>query len=217
MNKGTRPNTVGHEANRAVKLEYATLVWNTLEAVVALISGIVAASVALTSFGLDSGIEIVSAIIIIVRLRALLRSGGPDEVKERLALRALSVCFYLLAAYVIVDATISLVRSYHSSTSPSGIAIAIGALIVMPALSVAKRRVADHLDGKDDKGAAALVRADAVETMLCAVLSVTTLLGIGLNAALGWWWADPVASLAIVYFATKEGRETWKGRLCCDA
>lgn len=218
MTEASGATTVAHTtpARRAIRLEYATLGWNSLEAVVAVASGILAASVALTGFGLDSGIELVSAAIVLVRLRALLRAGEPDERKEHLALRAVAGCFFALAAYVAVVAAISLVRTVHPATSPSGIAITAGALLVMPGLSLSKRRVADRLSTAGYGGAAALVRADAAETMLCASIAVTTLLGVGLDAALGWWWADPVASLVIVYFAFQEGREAWKGDLCCD-
>ena len=201
-------------ARRAVNLEYATLGWNTLEAAVALIGGIVAASVALTAFGIDSGVELVSATIVAVRLRALIAGGEPDETKERVALRAVAVCFYAVAVYVVVDAAISLIRGDHPSTSSAGIAITTAALIVMPALAAAKRRIGGRLANDGYPGFAALVRADAAETMLCAVLAVTTLVGLGLNAAAGWWWADPVASLVVVYYAVKEGREAWEG--CCD-
>ncbi|MHB1929071.1 MAG: cation transporter [Acidimicrobiales bacterium] len=218
MTKAPTVTTVTHAepARQALRLEYATLGWNSLEAVVAVASGILAASVALTGFGLDSGIELVSAAIVLLRLRALLRAGEPDEAKEHLALRAVAGCFFALAAYIAAAAAFSLVRTVHPAASPSGIAITAGALLVMPGLSLSKRRVADRLSTAGYGGAAALVRADAAETMLCASMSVTTLLGVGLDAALGWWWADPVAGLAIVYFAIKEGREAWKGDLCCD-
>lgn len=209
------PN-VSNAARRAVSLEYATLGWNTVEAVVAIASGVVAASVALMAFGIDSGIELVSATVVVVRLRALIAGGEPDEAKERLALRVVAVCFFALAAYVVIDAAVSLIAAGHPSTSVSGMAVTAAALIVMPVLAVSKRRTATHLADAALAGPAALLRADASETMLCAVLSVTTLVGVGLNAALGWWWADPVASLAVVYFAVKEGREAWAGEACCN-
>ena len=198
-----------------MRVEYLTLGWNTVEAVVAMVSGVVAASVALTAFGIDSAIELVSAAVVLVRLRALLARGEPDERKERRALRIVAVCFFALAAYVIIDATVSLARGDHPAVSLAGIAISVAALVVMPTLAVAKHRVAGHLDRKSLPGAAALLRADAAETGLCAVLAATTLLGLGLNAAFGWWWADPVASFAVVYFAIQEGREAWEGELDC--
>ncbi len=210
-----RPN-VSNLARRAASLEYATLGWNTVEAVVAIASGVVAASVALMAFGIDSGIELVTATVVAVRLRALIAGDEPDEAKERLALRVVAVCFFALAAYVVIDAAVSLIAADHPSTSVSGIAVTVAALIVMPVLAVSKRRTATRLADAALAGPAALLAADASETMLCAVLSVTTLVGVGLNAALGWWWADPVASLAVVHFAVKEGREAWAGESCCD-
>ncbi|MDQ2726296.1 MAG: cation transporter [Actinomycetota bacterium] len=209
------PN-VSNAARRAVSLEYATLGWNTVEAVVAIASGVVAGSVALMAFGIDSGIELVSATVVVVRLRALISGGEPDEAKERLALRVVAVCFFALAAYVVIDTTVSLTMADHPSTSLSGIGVTVAALIVMPALAVSKRRGATRLADAALASPAALLAADASETMLCAALSVTTLVGVGLNAALGWWWADPVASLAVVYFAVEEGREAWAGEVCCD-
>lgn len=214
---GTAAPTEHTSVASALRAEYATLGWNTLEAVVALVSGVVAASVALTAFGIDSGIELVSAGVVLVRLRALLARGEPDEQKERRALRIVAVCFYALAAYVLIDATISLALRDRPATSPTGIAISAAALIVMPTLAAAKRRIAGGLDTSGLSGAAVLLRADAAETVLCAVLAATTLVGLGLNAAFGWWWADPIASLTVVYFAIKEGREAWEGELdCCS-
>lgn len=204
-------------ARQAVGVEYLTLGWNSLEAVVALVSGVVAASVALTAFGIDSGIELVSATVVVIRLRALIAGGEPDEAKERRALRVVAVCFYALTGYVVIDAAISLAVAEHPTVSPAGIAISVAALIVMPTLATAKRRVADRLAADEHNGPAALLGADAAETTLCAALAATTLAGIGFDAVFGWWWADPVASLAVVYFAIKEGREAWAGQLdCCD-
>jgi len=203
-------------ARRAVRLESATLGWNSIEAAVAIVSGILAGSVALMAFGIDSGIEVVSATIVMIRLRALIGGGEPDKAKERTALKAVAVCFYALAGYVIVDAAISLARADHPSASPSGLAITAAALVVMPALAMKKRRAASSLAVSGHHGPATLLRADAAETLLCAVLSVTTLVGVSLDSAFGWWWADPVASLAVIYFAIKEGREAWQGELCCD-
>lgn len=204
-------------ARGAVRVEYVTLGWNCLEAIVAIVSGIIAASVALTAFGIDSGIELVSATVVLVRLRALVAGGEPDDRKERRALRVVAVCFFALAGYVLIDASVSLAVGDRPAISPAGVAIAAAALIVMPTLAAAKRRIAVRLETGGLTGPAALLRADAAETALCAILAVTTLVGVGLNAAFGWWSADPVASLAVVYFAIREGRETWAGELdCCD-
>lgn len=216
-----RPKSAGMTGQRlargAVGVEYVTLGWNSLEAVVAMVSGIIAASVALTAFGIDSGIELVSATVVLVRLRALVAGDEPDERKERRAMRVVAVCFYALAGYVAIDASISLAVGDRPAISPAGVAIAAAALIVMPSLAAAKRRIAGRLDSGGLTGPAALLRADAAETALCAVLAATTLVGVGLNVVFGWWWADPVASLAVVYFAIREGREAWAGELdCCD-
>lgn len=212
---GRPPQTPQDAARRALRLEYATIGWNAFEGVVAIASGIVAASVALTSFGIDSGIEFISAIVVAVRLRSLIASGEADEEKERRALRIVAVLFYVLAVYVLIDATLTLALHDHPAVSPVGIAVTFAALIIMPILAVAKRRVARRLDAVELSGPAILLRADSSETALCAVLGATTLLGLGLNAGFGWWWADPIASLSVFYFAIREGREAWLGEIVC--
>lgn len=209
------PQTPQDAARRALRLEYATIGWNAFEGVVAIASGIIAASVALTSFGIDSGIEVISAIVVAFRLRSLIASGEADEEKERRALRIVAVLFYVLAVYVLIDATLTLALRDHPAASPVGIAVTSAALIIMPILAIAKRRVARRLDAVELSGPAILLRADSSETALCAVLSATTLLGLGLNAGFGWWWADPIASLVVVYFAIREGREAWLGEIVC--
>ena len=201
---------------RAIGLEYFTLGWNTFEAGVAMVSGVVAASVALTAFGVDSAIELASATVVLVRLRALVAGGEPDEERERRALRVVAVCFFVLAVYVAADAAFTLARAEHPTSSPAGIAVSAAAIVVMTALARAKRRTADRLDAEHHGGVAALVRADGAETALCSVLAVSTLVGLTLNAAVGWWWADPVVSLVVVYFAIREGREAWAGEAFCD-
>lgn len=175
---------------RAISVEYLTLGWNSLEAAVAVASGI-------------------SATVVLLRLRSLVAGNEPNERKERRALQVVAVCFYALAVYVLVDAAISLALAEHPTTSPAGIAITAAALVVMPALAAAKHRISTQLDAD----AATVLRADAAETVLCAVLAATTLLGVGLDTAFGWWWADPAVSLAVVYCAVKEGREAWAGEL----
>ena len=203
-------------ARRGLGIEYLTLGWNSVEATVAIVSGVIATSIALTTFGIDSGIELISAAIVAVRLRSLLVSGETEEAKERRALRVVAMCFYALALYVVLDATLALVLEVHPAVSPVGIGVTVVALFVMPTLAIAKRRVAVRLDADQLAGPAALLRADATETALCAVLSATTLIGLGLNAGFRWWWADPVSSLAVVYFAVKEGHEAWRGELACS-
>jgi divalent metal cation (Fe/Co/Zn/Cd) transporter len=203
-------------ARSAVRLEYATIAWNAVEAGVAVASGIVAGSVALVAFGLDSAIEIVSATVVLVHLRALLAGVEPDADRERRALRIIAVTFFLLAAYVSVDAAVTLVAAEHPRVSPVGLAVTATAVIVMPLLAWRKRQAAFALSSEGQAGSAALLIADSAETALCGVLSLATLIGLGTNAALGWWWADPLASLVVVYFAIREGREAWEGELLED-
>ncbi len=212
---GRPPETPPDAARQALRLEYATIGSTTIEAVAAITSGIIAASVALTSFGIDSGIEFISAIVVAVRLRSLIASGEANEEKERRALKVVAVLFYVLAVYVLIDATLTLALRDHPAVSPVGMAVSSAALIIMPLLAIGKRRVARRLDAVQLPGPALLLRADSSETALCAVLSATTLLGLGLNAGFSWWWADPVASLAVVYFAIREGREAWHGEIVC--
>ncbi|MHB1087598.1 MAG: cation transporter [Acidimicrobiales bacterium] len=212
---GRPPETPPDAARQALRLEYATIGSTTIEAVAAITSGIIAASVALTSFGIDSGIEFISAIVVAVRLRSLIASGEANEEKERRALKVVAVLFYVLAVYVLIDATLTLALRDHPAVSPVGMAVSSAALIIMPLLAIGKRRVARRLDAVQLPGPAVLLRADSSETALCAVLSATTLLGLGLNAGFSWWWADPVASLAVVYFAIREGREAWHGEIVC--
>ncbi len=195
----------------ARRLEAATAGWNTLEAVVALASGLVAGSLVLTGFGLDSGIEVVSALVVLNRLKTA-NEGEAHEERERRALRAIAVTFFALAAYLTVDGIVSLVTASRPDTSPPGIAISAAALVVMPVLARAKGAVGRRIDGP----LGALVLADAAETRLCALLAVATLGGLLAYGLAGWRWADPVGGFAIVCFALREGVEAWRGELCCD-
>jgi divalent metal cation (Fe/Co/Zn/Cd) transporter len=200
-------------ARTAVRLEYATVGWNVVEALVAVGSGIVAGSVALVAFGLDSAIEIVSATVVLVHLRAVLAGAEPNAVRQRRALRTIAVTFFALAAYVTVDAAVTLLRGDHPSASPLGVVVTSAAVIIMPTLAWTKSRTARALSTHGRQGSAVLLNADAAETLLCAVLSAATLVGVGANAAFGWWWADPLAGLVVVFFAVREGHETWEGEL----
>lgn len=184
---------------RGNRLTWATLGYNSLEAVLSVGAGIAAGSVALIGFGVDSVIELSSSTAALWRLRA---DAAPvdRERAERHALRFIGVCFLLLAAYVLVDALQTLFTRAAPEESPLGIAIAIGSLIVMPLLARAKRRVAAGLES----GA---LRAEARQTELCTWLSAILLTGLLLNATVGWWWADPVAALAMVPLIGREGIE----------
>jgi cation diffusion facilitator family transporter len=184
---------------RGTRLTWATLGYNSLEAVLSVGAGIAAGSIALIAFGVDSVIELSSSIAALWRLRA---DAAPvdRERAERQALRFIGACFLLLAVYVLVDALRTLVTRAEPEESPIGIAIAIGSLIVMPLLARAKRRVASALES----GA---LRAEARQTELCTWLSAILLAGLLLNATVGWWWADPVAALAMVPLIGREGIE----------
>jgi divalent metal cation (Fe/Co/Zn/Cd) transporter len=180
--------------------------WMLAEAAVAVTAGIIAGSLALTSFGFDSIIELISATLVLGRLRAELKGNHANEMAERRVLRIIAVTFFVLAAYVLAGSAIDLAARSHPERSPIGIGLTIASLLVMPLLGWRKRRVGSALHNP-------LVLADAAETILCATLAATTLLGLVLFAALGWWQADPIAALAVAYFAVREGREAWHGEL----
>jgi len=182
---------------RGFWLEYASMAWMTAEAAVAIISGIIASSIALIGFGLDSVIEFFAAAVVVWQLR-----GSLSEERETRALRLIGGTFFVLAAYLTVESIIDLVSRQRPGQSLAGIAVTAAALVVMPALALAKRRTGQQL------GNQALI-ADAAESAFCAVTSAAALLGIGLNAWLGWWWADPAAALVIAGLAVREGIEAW--------
>lgn len=194
---------------QAIRLEQFSIAWMLAEAGVAVTAGIIAGSLALTSFGFDSVIELVSATLVLRRLRAELGGGEPDEQAERRVLRIIAITFFALAAYVVIASAIDFATQAHPERSPIGIALTISSLLVMPLLGWRKRRVGIALPSQ-------LLTADAAETILCATLAATTLLGLVLFAAFGWWWADPAAALSVAYFAVREGREAWHGELACD-
>jgi len=198
---GARPDL----RRQAVRLEQFSAGWMLIEAAVAVSAGIIAGSLALTSFGFDSVIELVSAVLVLRRLRTELA----DERAEQRVLRIIAVTFYALAAYVIIGSAVDLATSAHPEHSPVGIGLTISSLLVMPLLGWRKRRVGSLLGNP-------LIQADAAETILCATLAATTLLGLVLFTTLGWWWADPIAALAVGYFAVREGREAWHGELICE-
>ena len=204
---GAKPATRLHR--QAIRLEQFSIGWMLIEAGVAVTAGIVAGSLALTSFGFDSVIELVSATLVLGRLRAGLRGGHANQQAERRVLRIIAVTFFVLAAYVLAGSVIALATGSHPERSPVGIGLTVASLLVMVLLGWRKRRAGTALRNP-------LVLADAAETILCATLAATTLAGLVLFAAFGWWWADPVAALAVAWFAVREGREAWHGELACD-
>lgn len=192
---------------RGLLLAWATIGWNVIEGIVAVSAGLAAGSIALVGFGIDSGIEVASSVVIVWQFAAEGRHGIDDD-RERLALRLIALSFFGLAAYVSIQAVIDLTGRSEASTSPVGIVLAALSLAVMPALAIAKRRTGTRM------GSRTLV-ADSAETMLCTYLSAVLLVGLLLDAVAGWWWADPLAALMIAGLAIKEGREAWEGDACC--
>lgn len=189
---------------RARRLALASVTYNVVEAVVAVGAGVAAGSVALVGFGLDSAIEVSSGLIVLWQF-----SHAVPEAREQRALRLMAICFLALAAFVGIESGRALLRSAEADPSPVGIALAAVSVVVMPVLSWAQRRTGRQL------GSGAVV-ADGTQTLLCTYLSAVLLLGLLLNATLGWTWADPVAGLVIAAVALREGMQAWRGESCCD-
>jgi divalent metal cation (Fe/Co/Zn/Cd) transporter len=187
---------------RSLRLAYATAGYNLLEGAVALAAGAAAASAALIGFGLDSVIEVSSALVVIWQFRSRL-----PETRERLALKLIALSFFALAGWVTFSAVSTLLGAAEAQPSPVGIGLACVSLVVMPLLVWAKRRTGKELRS-------ATVVADSTQTLLCTYLSAILLLGLGLNAWLGWAWADSVAALAIAGVAVREGVQAWRGEHC---
>jgi Cation efflux family len=193
---------------RGRRLEYFTIVWNSLEGLIAIGSGIVAGSISLVGFGIDSFIEVTSGSVLLWRMSVdsdVLRR----EENERRAQRIVGVCFVLLAAYIAYDSISDLWSKRASERSIAGIILACVSLVIMPILSRAKRKVGRVL------GSAAM-HADAKQTEFCTYLSAILLVGLLLNAFLGLWWADPLAALIMVPIIAKEGIDGLRGRACAD-
>jgi divalent metal cation (Fe/Co/Zn/Cd) transporter len=192
---------------RALRLAQFTVAYNVVEGAVAISAGLVAGLVSLVGFGFDSGIESAVAVLVGLRLAARLRHGEADQRKERRTLRVVALTFFLLAAYVGIEGVRSLMDDEPPDQSLVGIVLLTASIIVMPILAAAKQRVALQLGG--DK----LILADAAETKICVLLSVSTLLGLGLYSITGATWLDPLAGFVIAAFAVHEGREAWEGEL----
>lgn len=195
---------------RGLRLAQFTVAYNVVEGAVAITVGLMAGLVSLVGFGLDSGIESAASVLVGLRLAARLRHGEADEAKERRALKAVAVTFFVLAAYVVFEGVRSLLSDDKPETSTVGIVLLAASVVVMPVLAAAKRRVGVAL-GNDQ-----LILADAAETRICVLLSISTLAGLGLFALTGAGWLDPVAGFVIAGFAVMEGREAWEGELVED-
>lgn len=183
-------------------LAWFTIAWNALEGVVGIASGIAAGSIALIGFGVDSYVEVFAGGVVLWRLSKEHLGQHVSEAAERRATRLIAVTFFALAIGIGAESVRKLVTGSQPEESVVGLVLAVVSLIVMPLLARAKRRVGVAL------GSQAL-QADATETSLCVWLSAILLAGLGLNALFGWWWADPLAGLAIVYVAAREGIDNW--------
>lgn len=188
-----------------------TIGWNVVEGVVAITAGIVAGSISLIGFGLDSGVEVSTSVVLAWRL-AQERRGGCMATYDRRATRAIALCFAALAVYVGVEGVRYLLVQQAPDVSVPGIVLAAASVVVMPLLARAKKRLGPVL------GSQAVV-SESRQTELCAWLSAVVLVGLGANAALGWWWADPVAALGVAAFAGVEAVRTWRAEsledTCC--
>jgi divalent metal cation (Fe/Co/Zn/Cd) transporter len=195
-------------ARRGKQLEYFTIAWNSLEGLVALVAGALAGSISLVGFGIDSFIEVTSGGVLLWRM-SVDADVQKRERREKLSLRIVGICFLALAVYVGYESISDLAGRKAPEHSIPGIILACVSLVVMPLLSRAKKKVGNDL------GSAAM-HADARQTDFCIYLSVILLLGLLLNAALGWWWADPVSALIMVPLIAKEGVDAMNGETCCD-
>ena len=201
MASGTLTNR-DEAVSRQNRLTAATIGWNAIEGVVAVVAGVVAGSVSLIGFGLDSGIEVSAALILAWRLAQERRTGCTQEA-DRLAQRMIALSFAALAVYVGVESVRDLVLFDRPDESLLGIVMAAVSLAVMPLLASAKRKQAPVMGSR-------AVESEAKQTLLCAQLSVALLIGLSANAVLGWWWADPAAGLFIAGVAAYETVATWR-------
>lgn len=197
----------GHR--RGLLAEYFTVGWNVVEGIVAIGAGLAAGSIALVGFGLDSYIEVASGLILIWRLRKHgFGNDWEEEIAEKRAVFFVGLTLFTLALYVTYESGQKLLLREAPAESLIGIVLAAVSLIVMPALAMWKKKIAREIGSR-------ALRADAVETIACGYLSLALLVGLTANALFGWWWADPAAALAMVYFLVREGTEavregTWR-------
>jgi divalent metal cation (Fe/Co/Zn/Cd) transporter len=192
-------------ARRARWLSWASLGYMCVEGAVALVAGIVAGSIALTGFGIDSAIEGVASLIVVWRLTG---SRLHSQEAEERAQKLVAISFFLLAPYITVEALRDLIAGHHPSASWLGIGLAASSMVLMPALGIAKRRIGERIGSPATAG-------EGAQNLLCAYMAVALLAGLAGNALLGLWWLDPAAALAIAALAVNEGVEAWRGESCC--
>ncbi|MBE0429077.1 MAG: cation transporter [Thermoleophilia bacterium] len=190
---------------KGVRLEYFTVGYNVIEGFIAVAAGVVAGSIALVGFGLDSFIEVAAGTAVLWRLKRELkpRSGAAEaghEAREKKALFIVGITFFVLALYILLEAGYNLITGHEAAESMPGIVLAAVSLVIMPALAFLKQRTGRALGSR-------ALQADAVETWMCSYLSLVLLAGLVLNAALGWSWADPAAALAMLPLVIREGFE----------
>ena len=194
-------------ARRARLLSWASLAYMGLEGVVAVVAGVVAGSIALIGFGIDSAIEGFASVVIVWRFTG---SRTLSEAAERKAQKLVAIQFFILAPYVSVEAIRSLINAERPEESVVGIALAASSLVIMPLLGRAKQRLGRRI------GSSATA-SEGKQNLLCAYLAAALLVGLLGNALFGAWWLDPVVALLIAYVAVQEGREAWRGDACCSA
>jgi divalent metal cation (Fe/Co/Zn/Cd) transporter len=192
-------------ANRAKLLSWLSLAWMTVEGGVAIAAGIVASSIALIGFGLDSAIEGFASVIIVWRFTG---QRMFSEAAEHRAQKLVAVQFFLLAPYVAVESVRALLGGEHPEVSRVGIGLAVASMVFMPVLGIAKQRIAERIGSAATKG-------EGRQNMLCAYLAGALLVGLLGNAVAGAWWLDPAVGLLIAGLAVKEGRDAWRGEGCC--
>lgn len=194
-------------ARRARQLSWLSLAWMSAEGAIAITAGILAGSIALVGFGIDSAIEGFASLIIVWRFTgSRLLSHAAEERAQKLV----AIQFFLLAPYVGAEAIHKLVTGDHPSTSWLGVGLTASSLVGMPFLGLAKRRLADRLGSVATRG-------EGTQNLLCAYLAAAVLVGLLGNAFFGLWWLDPAAALVVAFVALKEGRESWRGQGCCAA
>ena len=191
-------------------LEWLTLSWNLVEGGIAMTAAFAASSIVVLGFGVDSFVECASSIVLLWRLYAE-RKATPERIEQvdRRAHRLVGLTLFALAAFIAFDGSRALWLHQQPDTSIAGLVLSAVSIPVMLWLARAKRRVAAAIGSR-------ALEADSFQTTACMWLSVITVVGVGANAALGWWWADPLAAIAMTYFLVTEGREAWRGEDCCD-
>ena len=202
--RGLRPAERDRLIGRAKALSWLSLAWMTVEGAVAITAALIAGSVALLGFGIDSAIEGLASVIVIWRFTSTRRLSDQAELRAQ---KAVAISFFLLAPYIAQDAIRALVDGEHPSTSWVGIGLSVSSIVVMPLLGHAKQRIGARLGSGATAG-------EGTQNLLCAYMAAGVLVGLAANAAFGLWWLDPVIALVIAVIAVREGREAWAGEGC---